>query len=230
MHIQEHQWGPAPGLLVCRDQPERAAAKGTVLLFHGFSVDCSVNQRELISLAERGFLAIGIDNAGHGRRRDPNWDAKFGPGGDWERHFRQLVQQSVAEVPTILDTLTVQGLLPNGKAGVVGISMGGLICYEVIPRDRRIVSATPMIATPKYVADRHADFYPCAILSQTAGKDGIVDWRDAAAFHEKLAPLYQTNPQRQQWINFPASEHTMRETDWHDAWTNVLSWHATHLP
>ncbi|CAM2010127.1 alpha/beta hydrolase family protein [Acanthopleuribacter pedis] len=230
MHTQVCTLGPAPALLVSQDRPETAAAKGTVLLFHGFSVDCSVNQRELESLAARGFLAVGIDNAGHGRRRDPDWEAKFGPGGDWMRHFLQLVRQTAAEVPDILDALAGRDLLPKEKAGVTGISMGGLISYAAMLHDSRVVSATPMIATPKDVADQANRFFPAAILSQTAGLDEVVDYRDAADFHAALAPHYADQPEREKLINYPDSPHTMRENDWHDAWAKVLAWHERFLP
>lgn len=233
LHAMKHQacpLGPAPTLVAYRDQPEIAAAQGTVLLFHGFSVDALANIRELESLAEQGFLAVGVDNAGHGRRRDPHWDQKFNAGDDhWRRHFFDLVDQSVAEVPLILNALQARGWLPSGNAGAVGISMGGLIVYEAIVHEPRIVSATPIIATPVRIADQASKFYPAAILSQTAGRDAVVPWQEAAAFHQSLEPFYVDQPSRQKWINYPDSPHTLREQDWHQIWANVLAWHKQYL-
>ena len=47
-----------------------------VLWFHGFGVDNEVHRKELEQLARAGFLAVGVDAAGHGARRLPDLDAR----------------------------------------------------------------------------------------------------------------------------------------------------------
>lgn len=67
----------APALLVHRSDAQAASRRGTVLLYHGLGVDKHCHLHELKSLARAGFLAVGVDNVGHGERRYPDYEARF---------------------------------------------------------------------------------------------------------------------------------------------------------
>jgi len=207
--------GGAPALVVSTEDPDTSAERGTVLFYHGFSAGREVNHKELALLAEAGFAAVGIDAVGHGNRRDPDWDAKFGEGGDWETHFLDLVRRSSAEVPTIIDALIVRGWAHRGRIGICGISMGGMIAFGALPSEQRISAAVSIVSAPRTLTTTDlAKIPPCAILSQSAGRDTTVPASEAERFHQRMAGYYREMPERNAFINYPESEHMMRADDW----------------
>src|SRR5579872_5261820 len=98
-----------PALLRCQESPEEAAGQGTVLFYHGFGGTKERPEAYLNALAEAGFLAVSLDAVGHGERRYPDfevifdnerWDTEFE---EVETHFLQLLDDTAAEVPAIVD-------------------------------------------------------------------------------------------------------------------------------
>lgn len=224
------QLANAPVLICSRDTPEAAAAHGTILFYHGFTASKEVNRKELHALAEAGYLAVGVDNWGHGERRLPDFEARFADPAHWESTFGDLLQHSVVEVPEVIEALASRGLLVDGRLGIAGISMGGMIAYGAIPLDKRIRAIAPIVASPKWLPTEHwRDLYPCAILSQTAGRDTVVDADEASRFHLALARWYAERPDRNAWVNYPHSEHMMRPEDFELAWQRLTQWFNRHL-
>lgn len=220
----------APVLVCGSGSLEDAAAKGTILFYHGFTACKEVNRRELHALAEAGFLAVGVDNWGHGERRLADWEARFADPAHWESAFLDLVQRSVAEIPALVDALEARGLLKEGRLGLAGISMGGIIAYGAVPLEKRIRAIATIVATPKWLEHQHwPACYPCAMLSQTAGRDTLVDPEDASRFHLALARFYAECPERNACINYPHSEHMMRPEDFELAWQRLTAWFNRHL-
>ncbi len=229
MEIKDNLAG-APVLLCGRGLLKDASAKGTILFYHGFNACKEVNRKELHALAAAGFLAVGVDNWGHGERRLADWEARFADPAQRECAFLDLVQRSVNEIPTLVDALQARGLLAEGRLGVAGISMGGIIAYGALPLEKRIRAIATIVATPKWLERHHwPACYPCAILSQTAGQDTIVDPEDASRFHLTLAQWYAQCPERNAYINYPLSEHMMRPEDFEIAWQRLTEWFNRHL-
>jgi pimeloyl-ACP methyl ester carboxylesterase len=219
----------APALLVWRGDRARAAARGAVLFYHGLGAAKEANLLELRSLAKHGFLAVGVDNAGHGERRYEDFDVRFGTS-DPRPAFLEAVSTTAAEAPRIVDALETD------RVGIAGISMGGFIAYGALLEDPRIQVATPILGSPRWWFDTPGSphraperFYPRAILSQNAGRDENVPPHDARAFHAALAPHYAAAPELQRYVEYPESGHFMKEADWNTLWDNVLAWFDRHF-
>ncbi|MBI2265239.1 MAG: hypothetical protein HYU64_08710 [Armatimonadetes bacterium] len=75
--VEKATLGLAPALLVYKENLEKAAIKGTILFYHGLSAAKETNLKELRSLADAGFLAVGLDNIGHGERRYSDFERRF---------------------------------------------------------------------------------------------------------------------------------------------------------
>lgn len=231
MKILKRHIGDAPTFLVFCDDPHKAATKGCILLYHGFSASKAVHQKEYESLAKHGYLVVAVDNAGHGERRLPDWDVTFADENQWEANFLRLVDATIAEIPSLVDALVADRLIVEGRLGMCGISMGGIITYGALLREPRIRVATPLIATPKWHCLKHLGhpYAPTAILSQTAGLDEVVNGAEAEAFHKGIADQYRDCPERSQWLSYPHSPHMMRGEDWDEAWQKVVSWFGRFL-
>jgi len=194
------------------------------------SASNEVNLKELLGLAEHGFLAVGLDNCGHGARRLPDFDQRFANPKTWEHEFLSLVHQTADEVSGLLNILSQRGWVYPGRLGMAGISMGGVITYAAITRDPRISAAATIVATPKWVsAQDRGNVFPTAIFSQTAGLDEVIDQHEAARFHQELQASYSHCPERNVHINYPHSKHMMREEDFHQAFAQMLNFFERFL-
>jgi hypothetical protein len=120
-----------PALLGYRGSPELAMETGTVLLYHGFGGTKERVDYYSAALAEAGFLAVSLDAVGHGERRYPDfdvtfsdqrWDAKFE---ETEADFLTLIDDTVAEVPSVIDDLLARGWAREDRVGIGGRSLGG---------------------------------------------------------------------------------------------------------
>ena len=119
-----------------------------MLWFHGLSVDKETHRKELERIAAAGFLAVGVDAAGHGERRLPDLDARIGVSREETIRFMLgLVEETAREVPGIVRALVAEGLADAERVALVGISMGGYVVYRALleeqPVRRRWRSSAP---------------------------------------------------------------------------------------
>jgi hypothetical protein len=205
--------GPAPALIVRPEGTPRAA----LLWYHGLGVSKETHRPELERFARAGIMAIGIDAAGHGERRLPDFEERFAPPREViEPLMFELVEQSVAELPAIIDALDVP------RIALCGISFGGYIAYRGAVRDPRIVAAVSLLGSPD-PSLAHA-FYPTALLSLTAENDINVPPDAARAFHRELQPHYAETPERLEYHEYPGATHFFTEESWNDALERTTAW------
>ncbi len=231
------QIGDIPLRMVHDGSARVGAKRGTILVFHGFGAEIAAQTKELLSLAEAGFLAVGVDAVGHGARRFPDFEARFGGGGRrCEGPFLEVVTRSAAEVPSLIDALIETEGARLDRIGIAGISMGGYIAYAAALSETRISAMTPVLASPEWPGSpaesphRHLDrFPPIALLSQTAALDENVPPEGARRFHERLGRLYASHPERLRYVEFPNCQHFMPDAEWTELWTNVICWHQRFL-
>jgi uncharacterized protein len=220
--------GTVPALLARReDLPLPLPA---VLVYHGLGADKEVQRKELVTLAEAGLLAVGIDAAGHGERRLPDFEERFAePWEEVEPLFFSLVTETVNEVPAVVDALEATGLAAPDRFALFGISMGAYITYGAIPAERRLRAAVALLGAPEWphpASPHHrADhFFPTALLSITGEKDINVPPAGARAFHLTLEPHYSSAPERLHYLEIPGAPHMMSEEDWGIAMREVVRW------
>ena len=229
------RFGDVPTLVVCRGDAGAAAEKGCILVFHGLGAAKDVHLKELGSLAAQGFLAVGIDNVGHGERRHPDFDTRFAHDNpDVYQNFLQAVAETAAEVPSLVDALTESGFAQT-KMGILGISMGGYITYKAVTLEPRLRAAVCLVASPEWSLNPSESphrqlgrFDRVRLLSQTAGRDQVVPSRYARAFHEQLGDKYRDYDDRFTYAEYPDSDH-MLANDWDRIWAETLSWFDKQL-
>ncbi|MFC1850779.1 alpha/beta hydrolase family protein [candidate division CSSED10-310 bacterium] len=226
-----------PTLLMCRDDEGRIGGRGTILFFHGLHASKEVQHKELYSLAEHGFLVVGVDVIGHGERRYPDAARRFSAANpDIESDIDEVVIQTVAEIPAIIDALCLLKLSHESRFGIGGISLGAYIAYQAIIAEPRLSVATPILGSPIAHCDRpdsphrHPEkFFPVAILSQNAGQDANVPPAPARQFHQALRPFYELAPERLRHEEYKGVGHFMPENVWLKLWSEVLRWFDTFL-
>lgn len=215
--------------------------RGTVLLYHGLGASKDSNRAELATLADRGFLAVGVDAIAHGERRATDFDHQIGQGFST---MLRWINESAREVPIIVDALGELIGPGLGKVGITGISMGGYITYASALREPRVEALVPILGCPDWsrgghpVEPNYAETSPHkspqaftskALLALNAGRDENVKPEHSRKFVEQLKPLFQANPQRLEYAEYPDSGHFMKENDWKHLWTRTLEWFERHL-
>jgi alpha-beta hydrolase superfamily lysophospholipase len=222
-----------------RDTPQESGKHGTILFYHGYNTCKEHNEAELARFAQAGFLAIGIDNVGHGERRYPDFDRRFpGPGRAMEAELLSAVYATAMEVPTIIDNLISRGWACQNRIGIAGISMGGFIVYAAIVADKKkhIGAAAPIIGSPTWLLPRpesphqHLEaFFPTALLSQNAGCDSKVPASLVRDFHQWLTPYYVSKPERLRYIEYTDAGHELPNDISQQVWQHVIAWFGLFL-
>lgn len=211
-----------------------------VVVLHGLGSSADVQRPELVSLAEAGFSAVGVDAPHHGARRD-QWveqTESMHDAATHERFLRHLLE-AIPEVSQVIDHLVQEGHWP---IGVLGISMGAYTALGVAQADHRIVTTISILGSPDW-SPTHGDVNdtlralmreapvhdPLAVaraplLLLNAGLDTVVPPSAAREFAANLRGRRTV-----EYLEYPESDHLMRPDDWADLWQRVLGFLRTHL-
>ncbi|WP_420127392.1 alpha/beta hydrolase family protein [Longimicrobium sp.] len=221
-----------PLLLAMPD--DAAGPLPAVLWFHGFGVDKETHRKELRQLAEAGFVAVGVDAAGHGARRLPDLDARqAAPHAQALRTMIELAWRTADEVPALVRGLVEEGLADGGRIGVTGVSMGGYVVYAAVLTEPAIRAAVSILGSPEWPEGdsphRHLDgFRRTALLSVTAERDENVPPAAARELHRRLAEA-EPDSAMHRYVELPGAVHLMSEEHWNRAMDETLRWLSLHL-
>jgi dienelactone hydrolase len=216
-------------LLIVR-HADGARALPTVLWVHGYGASKETHLAELHRLADLGLQAIAIDAVAHGARRPDGLPCRVG-GSPRENAaiFRQIVGETVAGLPRLVDQLFELGRCVPGRLAIAGVSMGGCIVYGAIATDKRYAAAVALLGSPEWVrSDDDAAwldaFHPTALLSITAACDSVVPPAAARQLHALLADRYSQHPERLQYVELAGAPHLMPAADWATATGHAAEW------
>lgn len=202
----------------------------TVLWFHGLSVDKETHRKELERIAGAGFLAVGVDAAGHGERRLPDLDARIDVSREETIRFMLgLVEETAREVPGIVTALVDEGLADARRVALVGISMGGYVVYRALLEDPPVRAAVAILGSrewPRADSPHHRldAFRRVALLSITAENDENVPPGPARELHRGLG-----ESERARYVELAGAVHLMGEEDWERTMDEMLRWLALHV-
>lgn len=227
--------GHAPVLVL---EPEQSG--GTVLVYHGLGASKEVQRKEMQWLVNAGFTAVCVDAPHHGERADGYLEA-LSSAETTDQHFlvMKLVFEAMQEIPAIVE-YCIQNF--PGNTGITGISLGGFVAYGAPVVEPRLKVAVPILGSPDWSpkdgslspeirslteqapARFPERFPPCAVLAANAGKDIFVPPQASREFFPVLQNHYHAYPERLNYLEYPDSEHSMREEDWNDLWRKIVTW------
>ena len=219
--------GDAPLLLAV--PPSAGPPFPAVLWFHGLSVDKETHRKELERIAGAGYLAVGVDAAGHGERRLPDLDARIDVSREETIRFMLgLVEETAREVPSIVRALVEEGLADAERVAVVGISMGGYVVYRALLEEPPVRAAVAILGSPEWPSPdsphhRLDAFRRVALLSITAENDENVPPGPARELHRRLG-----ESERARYVELPGAVHLMGEADWERTMEEMLRWLVLH--
>lgn len=204
-----------------------------VLWFHGFGVDKEVHRPELERIASAGFLAVGVDAAGHGERRLPDLaERQAAPREQALRTMIELAEQTASEVPGIVRTLARDRRADAERVAVAGVSMGGYVVYRAAVVERSLRAAVAILGSPEWPHGgsphhRLDALRRIALLSITAERDQSVPPAAARELHRRLGQAAQSEG-RDRYVELAGAEHLVNAQQWATIMDETVRWLVRH--
>ncbi len=222
-----------PVLLATPDGTEHRPPLPTVLWFHGFRADALAHAAELERCAARGFLAVGIDAVAHGARRADGLGARVAASrGGALPVMLELIEETLHELPALIDELVVAHHADRTRISAVGISMGAFLVYRAISaRPHSITplrSAVAMLGSPEWTSPKRTQYAleplrDVALLSVTAEHDVSVPPAAVAHLHQQLA-AYSANATPHAHHVLRGAGHLTNASEWDEAMDVTMRW------
>lgn len=230
--FDERHAGDVPLLVAVPDDAPRGLP--VVLWLHGFRADAAANRGELARLAAGGFVAVGVDAVGHGRRRPADVEARLAAAPRALPVMLDLARATARELPDVVRALAADPRVDAGRVSLAGVSMGGYLAYRAaldltdagLP-PRAVVALLGSPEWPDADAPHRAPerFEATALLSIVAGRDESVPPDAARRFHARLAARHPT-PARARIVELADAPHLMGAAQWETAMGETAAWLA----
>lgn len=215
---------------------EQAAAR-VVLFFHGLHSSNETHREDLRRLAAAGYLALGVDGMGHGRRGfDTREYLRVGP---QCRQIRKLLQATMWDIPVLLDQLQLQGYQ---EFACCGISWGAYMAFGAVAIEPRLQCGISILGCP----DWHQ-----GLEDPAPDESDPVNWsphmvperflqRPWLLWNGELDPhvptqrvrqlLHQWNRQNVEYHELAGIGHFPPSSHWERVWASVTRFLTEHFP
>jgi dienelactone hydrolase len=133
-----------------------AGRQPAVILLHGTNQSKETMRPRLDQLADRGFVAVGMDAEYHGGRATP---VDTTAGNAYQRAMRQAYRtgqghpylyDTAWEATRLVDYLSTRVDIDPKRIGLIGSSKGGTEAYLAAAADPRIAAVAPLIGVQSY--------------------------------------------------------------------------------
>jgi len=171
------------------------------------------------ALLNNGFAVMILDAVYHGERTAENDYA--GPSLKYPIAARDMIMQTAIEHRRSIDYLSSRTDIDTTRIGMLGLSMGGLITFQLTSIDSRIKTAiaglTPQIKEPKYkpvVSTTFASHVACSSYLMFMGnKDNWYTMKEARQLYD-LIPITQKEFVEYDTGHEPPAEYVEKVTNW----------------
>jgi pimeloyl-ACP methyl ester carboxylesterase len=240
------------GIPVLVSRPAVGEPAPLVLLSHWFSGSKEGWLERLDELSKKGYFTVAMDNRLHGERAGAGLESLLPEGKLDVPGLRRVMQETAADISTLVDYFSLDEAVASDRIGVTGISMGGFVSFAALVNDPRIKVATPIIASPYWGdipgdtpvdldAEAEADLAdfsptnepsgrmetipPRALLMQIGAEDVHYNCRRVEIFYEELRELYGDQAERLRLIVYPFVGHECTP----EMWANAVAWLGKYL-
>jgi len=171
------------------------------------------------ALLNNGFAVMILDAVYHGERSAENDYA--GPSLKYPIAARNMIMQTTIEYRRAIDYLSTRRDIDTTRIGMLGLSMGGLITFQMTSVDSRIKTAiaglTPQLRDPKYQPVESAVFAShvrcSSFLMLMGNKDRWYTMEEARQLYN-LIPITQKEFVEYDTGHEPAAEYVEKVTNW----------------
>ena len=208
-----------------------SASRPVVLWCHGFRADALAHAAELEMCAGAGFLAVGIDAVAHGARIDPTLSRRIAESaGGAMPVMLECVEQTVRELPSLIDALADTYDIDKSRVSLVGISMGAFLAYRSVVAGVPLRAVVALLGSPEWPGETSAHRSPdafrrVALLSITAQRDVSVPPSPAIRLDIQLGLSAQTADARpHHHYELRGAGHLTTADEWHRAMRVTQQW------
>lgn len=212
---------------------QKESSRGpVVLVYPGLGANKEMQRKEAEWLVQSGLRSVCIDSPHHGERADGTLEKLASlSGGEAHAFAIELVREAISEIPAIVNWC--EQSLGISRLAITGISLGAYIAFGAVLADPRIHVSVPILGSPDWSPGfpgkenpihSPEGFQHCAVLAINAGKDIFVPPAPARSFINELRNTFPREIDRFQYVEYPDSEHMMREQDWYDTWRRAIEW------
>jgi hypothetical protein len=125
-------------------QDDRVSKKSLVITQHGWTGRKEDQLIPAYLLAKSGFYAVALDAYRHGERMTQELGGRL-------YDLIEIVQRTVMDIDRVIDSYADNDMVDISRAGLTGVSMGGVITYfYLVKEERKIKAAVPIIGTPDF--------------------------------------------------------------------------------
>ena len=204
----------------------------TVLWFHGFRADALAHAAELERCAAMGFLAVGVDAAGHGARADAGLTARIAAAGEALPVVLDLVDRTLKELSSVVEELVDVYGADRRRVSAVGISMGAFLVYRSIATGFPWRSAVALLGSLEVSHGKSPHlaleaFASVPLLSITAEHDESVPPGNVYRLHDELdardAAAHRSASMHRHHV-LRGSGHLTSAEHWQEAMNETLEW------
>lgn len=151
----------------------------TIFFFHGYTSSKEVCSYFGYALARAGFRVVSPDAAMHGGRYDGDAARRL-------RHFWDILQFNVQELPGLVDEYRRRGLIDDERIGVCGASLGGMTALASMARYPWI-SAVAAFMGSGYFSRLSGTLFP-PVPADSAGAGDLLRQLAQTLEHYDVAP------------------------------------------
>lgn len=137
----------------------------TIVFFHGYTSSKEVYSYFGYALAHAGFRVILPDASMHGARYDGDEHRRL-------RHFWDILQFSVQELPGLVDAARERGWIVDDRIGVAGASLGGMTALASMVRYPWIASVAAFMGSG-YFSTLSRSLYP-PVPAESPGAEDLL--------------------------------------------------------
>jgi uncharacterized protein len=241
---------------------ENNLPKPLVILCHaGFGKKEDWSEQTRTELANEGYYVVVLDSRLHGEREGLtiNTMVKEASGKIDMPELLKAVTGTAEDVSTLIDYFEKRSLVQPNNTSVIGISMGGLITFKALSKEKRIKAAVTIVSTNdwnihplgvegirKNVTDEHlkkadeyasefnsrqavANYAPCAIMMHNGMVDDVVDIDKIKQSQQEMAQYYQASPNKLKFFYYENMKHQFQEDEWKLMWQRTKEWLSVNI-
>jgi pimeloyl-ACP methyl ester carboxylesterase len=215
----------------------------------------------LEDLAKEGYHVVALDSRLHGERKGItlNTSVKLSFGHINMPKILKAVTGTAEDVSALIDYYENRPLVLTSKTSMIGISMGGLITFKTLSKEKRIKTAVTIVSTNDWkthplgdeeiikrvrkrklkkafeYADEYntrqlvANYSPCAIMMHNGIKDKTVDIDKVKQAQQEMEQYYQSYPNKLKFYYYENLAHQYQEEEWKLIWQRTKEWLSINL-
>lgn len=129
---------------------EEAEKKPLIIISHGYNCDQYDEAAMALKLVQKGFHVLTYDLSEHGERYS-GFLERIEKDTDMGMSMLQIIDQSYSDLERLIESFKLNTLVEEDNIILVGVSLGAMLTYYALTKNKSISAAVSLIGTPDLV-------------------------------------------------------------------------------